>query len=135
MSSLLGWDNYIQKGSEYMLDKERVKELYLMGYEAPKIATIMKAKKEAVRKCIQRNTTAEEIHIHHDAVRTRKGALKAINYEANKCMSDRSFIMKNRSAYKTKPNGDIVLNREVVPVVTFDTPRGLTNEFKHECGY
>ena len=117
-----------------MLDKERVKKLYLMGYEAPKIASIMKAKKEAVRKCIQRNFSdlREE---HEEEVITRREALKAVNYEANRWMSNRSFIMKNRSAYRTKENGDIVLDREVAPVVTFDTPRALRNEYKEECGY
>ncbi|MDB2122228.1 MAG: hypothetical protein E7K85_17570 [Clostridium sp.] len=38
-----------------MLDKDRVKELYLQGYNSTEIAKLLKAKREAVKKCIQRN--------------------------------------------------------------------------------
>ena len=117
------------KGSDKMIDKERVKKLYLSGYNAVQIAKIISSKTEAVRKCIQRNFSELSIE-HQNAVTVRKEAIKAINYESNRCMSDRTFIMKNRSAYITEKDGDIVLNRKVAPVVTFDTPRRLVNEFK-----
>ncbi|NFF21805.1 DNA-binding response regulator [Clostridium botulinum] len=112
-----------------MLDKIKIKELYLKGYDAVKIAKILDSKTESVRKCIQRNFGNLKKQ-HEIAIIQRKEAIKATNYEANKFISDRSFILKNRSAYKTKPNGDIVLNREVVPIVTWDMPRMLVNENK-----
>lgn len=47
---------------------------------------------------------------------------------SSRFMSDLVFIKKNRSIYKTLQNGDIVINREVAPIVTFDTPKRLINE-------
>ena len=84
---------------------------------------------EAVRKCIQRNFGNLKLK-HEIAVIQRKEELKATNYESNRYISDRAFILKNRSIYKTLPNGDIVINREVAPIVTWDTPRRLVNENK-----
>ena len=101
-----------------MLDKERVKELYLQGYNSTEIAKLLKAKRETVKKCIQRNF----------------GHLKSkheIDKESTKYISDRSFILKNRSIYKTKPNGDIVLDREKAGIVPWDVPRILVNEYKY----
>lgn len=112
-----------------MLDKERVKVLYVRGYNAVEIAKKETANVEAVRKCIQRNFN----HLkkkHEIAVTQRRETLKAVNYEATKFISDKSFIQKNRSAYKTLSNGDIVVNKEVAPVVPWDMPKRLVNENK-----
>lgn len=110
-----------------LINKEDVKLLYLKGYNAVEIANKLDENTEAIRKCIQRNFQNLK-HKHDIAIIQRKEEIKAINYEANKCISDRSFILKNRSIYKTKENGDIVLNKEVSGTVTWDTPRRLANE-------
>ena len=112
-----------------MLNKENVRELYLKGYNAVEISSKLCEEVEAVRKCIQRNFYSLKER-HEIAVIQRKEELKAVKYEANKYISDRSFILRNRTAYKTLPNGDIVLNRKVTGAVTWDTPRRLTNENK-----
>lgn len=130
MSSLLGWDNYVIKEMVNLLDKQRVKKLYLSGYNANEISKIIKSNVETVRKCIQRNYS----HLkekHEISLIERKESLKAINYEATSCMTNKAFIIKNRSIYKTNTDGDIVLNRKVAPVITWDTPIRLTNEFKN----
>lgn len=113
-----------------MLDKDRVKELYLQGYNAVEIAHRIKAKTEAVRKCIQRNFNTFDKERHEEALRIRREVIRATNKESTKYISDRSFILKNRSIYKTLPNGDIVLNKEVSGPVTWDTPRRLVNTNK-----
>lgn len=110
-----------------MLDKDRVKELYLQGYNAVEIAHRIKAKTEAVRKSIQRNFNTFDKEKHEEALRIRREVIRATNKESTKYISDRSFILKNRSIYKTLPNGDIVLNKEVSGPVTWDTPRRLVN--------
>lgn len=110
-----------------MLDKDRVKELYLHGYNAVEIAHRLKAKTEAVRKCIQRNFNTFDKEKHEEALRIRREVIRAANKESTKYISDRSFILKNRSIYKTLSNGDIVLNKEVSGPVTWDTPRRLVN--------
>ncbi|QXE19524.1 DNA-binding response regulator [Clostridium sp. 001] len=110
-----------------ILDKEQVKELYIHGFSDSEIAKKLDVKKETVKKCIQRNCSNLK-HEHQLAAVQKRETLKAINYEAKKYISDRSFIIKNRSIYKTNSSGDIVLDKKVAPVVTWDTPRRLTNE-------
>lgn len=112
-----------------MLNKDIIKNLYLKGYNATEISKKVSSNVETIRKCIQRNFGDSKLK-HEIAVIQRKEELKATNYEANRYINDRSFILKNRSIYKTLPNGDIVLNKEVAGVVTWDTPRRLTNENK-----
>ena len=135
MSSLVGWGELYSflKGVEILkarIDKNVIRELYLKGYNAKEIAVKLKCEVEAVRKCIQRNY--ENLKWKHGiAVKERKETIKAIDYEAKRCMTDKSFIIKNRSIYKTKMDGDIVINKEVAPVVSWDTPRRLTNENKN----
>jgi len=111
------------------LDKEIVKKLYLDGLKAPEIAKKLESDKETVKKCIQRNFK-DLRHEHDIAVVQRREVIKATNYEANKYMGDSTFIKKNRSIYKTKSDGDIVINKEVAPIVTWDTPKRLVNEDK-----
>ncbi len=109
-----------------MLDKIRVKEYYLKGYSYNKIASILKEKPETVKKCIQRNL--KEFRKSHTAEKIRKKEVDRITrQESKRYMSDKDFIKRNRSIYKTKKNGDIVLNKDVV--VTFDTPKRLINEY------
>ncbi|WP_061342938.1 hypothetical protein [Clostridium botulinum] len=109
-----------------MLDKIRVKEYYLKGYSYNKIASILKEKPETIKKCIQRNL--KEFRKSHTAEKIRKKEVDRITrQESKKYMSDKDFIKRNRSIYKTKKNGDIVLNKDVV--VTFDTPKRLINEY------
>lgn len=112
-----------------MLNKKEVKQLYLKGYNAVEISKKTSVAVETVRKCIQRNFG--NLKYNHDiAVIQRREALKAANYESNKYISDRSFILSNRSIYKTLPNGDIVINKDIAGIVTKDTPKRLINENK-----
>lgn len=112
-----------------MINIERVKYLYGLGYNAVEISKQIGANVEATRKCIQRNLGNIKDK-HEMAIVQRKETLRAINYEANKYISDKSFIQKNRTAYKTLSSGDIVINKKVAPVVPWDMPRRLVNEFK-----
>ena|SRR5471030_654926 len=127
------WVNYIFfLGGEKLkarLNKEEIKKMYLDGFNAPEIAKKIKEDKDTIKKCIQRNF--KDFRLEHEiaAVRRRE-VIKAINYESTKFMGDSTFIRKNRSIYKTNLNGDIVINKHVAPVVTWDTPRRLTNENK-----
>jgi hypothetical protein len=112
-----------------MLDKEEVRYLYLKGYNAVEIAKKLHNKTEAVRKCIQRNFSHLK-NKHEQALWERREEAKAVNSLAKNYISDKSFILKNRSIYETLPNGDIVLKKEAKGIVTWDTPRRLVNENK-----
>lgn len=118
--------------------KNRIEELYLSGMNASEITKTLnsniynkdsKIKRETVQKHIQRNLLNKKME-HNIKVLERKEVLKAVNYEAKKCMSDKAFINKNKSVYKTKENGDIIIDKDVAPCVTWDTPRRLNNENK-----
>ncbi|WP_321993855.1 helix-turn-helix transcriptional regulator [Clostridium butyricum] len=110
-----------------MLDKEQVKNLYLDGLNAVQIAQRLSVQVETVRKCIQRNH--KKFKVSHKASKIRNKEVKKITeYEAKQFMSDAVFIKKNRSIYKTNKDGDIVLDKSIAPVVSFDTPRILKNE-------
>lgn len=112
-----------------MLDKQKVKELYLKGENYYSIANRLKVNPETVRKCIYRNL--REFRSSHEAEKIRRKEVDRITrFESKQYISDKSFIMKNRSIYKTNLEGDIILNRRVAPIVSFDTPSRLTNENK-----
>ena len=114
------------------IDKEKVKKLYLKeGLKAPEIAKKLNYSLEAVKKCIQRNFNKYEYKYEHKvSVIKWKEAFRAVNSEANRYITPRAFIKKNRTAYKTKENGDIVINKEIAPVVPWDMPRCLKNEYE-----
>lgn len=114
------------------IDKEKVKKLYLKeGLKAPEIAKKLNYSLEAVKKCIQRNFNKYEYEYEHKvSVIKRKETFRAVNSEANRYITPRAFIKKNRTAYKTKENGDIVINKEIAPVVPWDMPRCLKNEYE-----
>lgn len=116
--------------------RNKIEELYLKGFNASQITSILnssledkKIKKETIQKHIQRNLLNKKMQ-HNIKVLEKKEAIKATNYEATKYMTDKSFVNKNRSIYVTKKNGDIVLNKEIALVTTWDTPRRLNNECK-----
>lgn len=109
-----------------MLDKEKVKELYLEGYGPSQISNILKCKPETVRKCIERNF--KQFKSSHLATKIRNKEIdKITRHESKQYMSDAAFIEKNRSIYKTNSDGDIVIDVVVAPVVSFDTPRKFKN--------
>lgn len=110
-----------------MLDKEKVKELYLKGYGAYQISNILNCKPETVRKCIERNL--KHFRSSHLAIKIRNKEIDRITrYESKQYMSDATFVKKNRSIYKTNDDGDLVVDISLAPVITFDTPKRLGNE-------
>ena len=120
--------------------KKRVRELYRNGYNAAEIADIItkenaaeginkKTTREAIKKCIQRNFKDLKRE-HKENAKARKEVERALDYESKKFISDKSLILKNRSAYETKNNGDIVLKKETDYVFASDMPRRLVNADK-----
>lgn len=110
-----------------MLDKEMVKELYLQGYNAVNIALKMRCNSDTVRQCIHRNF--KEFKNSHLANKIRNKEIDRITkHEAKQYMSDSTFIKKNRTIYKTNSDGDIIIDINVAPVVSFDTPKRFKNE-------
>lgn len=114
-----------------MLDIEKVKELYLKGYNPCQIAIVLKCNSSTIRQCIHRNL--KEFRKSHLAEKIRRKEVdKITRHESKQYMSDKDFIKRNRSIYKTNESGDIVLNKEVAQIVSFDTPKILINEYEEE---
>ena len=114
-----------------MLDKNKVKELYIQGKNAVYISLELGCSVDAVRKCIQRNLS--ELKTAHLIAKERdKEILKITRKEACDYMSDKDFIKRNPSIYQTYKNGDIVVNKEVAGALPFDVPKRLNNEFSNE---
>ena len=110
-----------------MIDKEKVKEYYLKGLNSFQISKIMNCKPATVRKCIERNY--KQFKNSHLAVKMANKEINRITKrEAKQFMSDITFIKKNRSAYKTDHEGNIILDESIAPIVSFDTPKELKNE-------
>lgn len=114
-----------------MLDKNKVKNLYLQGHNAVYIALELNCNVETVRKCIQRNLNDFK-NAHLIAKERDKEILRITAREAKQYMSDKDFVKRNPSIYKILENGDKVLNREVSGTVSFDTPRSLINEDSYD---
>ncbi|MEN8079416.1 helix-turn-helix domain-containing protein [Clostridioides difficile] len=115
------------------MNKELVGQLYCNGLNAKEIAEQLKVNKETVKKCIQRNfkefktihlKNRKHLKFYEDEVR------KITKAESKQYMSDKTFILKNRSIYETKEDGDIVLKKNIGCAIPWDVPRRLTNEFK-----
>lgn len=114
-----------------MLDKNKVKNLYLQGHNAVYIALELNCNVETVRKCIQRNLNDFK-NAHLIAKERDKEILRITAREAKQYMSDKDFVKRNPSIYKILENGDKVLNRDVSGTVSFDTPKSLRNEDSYD---
>lgn len=109
-----------------MLDKKKVVELYIKGYNSSEISKIVDGSKSSVIKCIQRNTKENDKLIHKRNRSIIKDSEKAIKRTNNRSISDSQLLKWNRQSYKTdKKTGDIVYCEEC------DAPIDLTKKFKN----
>ena len=125
--------------SEHEKRQLEIMDLYNAGYTYKDIGRIMFMSENTIKGIVKNWIDSlpapnREIirKIHRQASFSRKDIRKAIDYEAKKEIGDKAFILKNRSIYNTKRNGDIVLKSEseIGCSVSFDTPRKLINENK-----
>lgn len=115
------------------MNKELVAQLYCNGLNAREIAEQCKLNKEAVKTCIRRNfKDLKPIHLkNRKQFKFYENEVRKITkYESKQHMSDKTFILKNRSLYETKKDGDIVLKKDIDCAIPWDVPRRLANEFK-----
>ena len=125
-----------------MLDKKAIQSLYIRGYKPKEIAEMLEENSDSVRKCINRNFKDDKVA--HEINRIRdKEILRISLHEAKAYMSDADFIKRNKSIYKMNADGDIVVNKEVSGMISFDTPIKYYNEYSQKridkrikkCGY
>lgn len=129
----MGWGKLYHFLGGMDLNKELVKQLYCNGLNAWEIAEQLNVNKSAVNKCIQRNfKDFKSIHLkNRKHLKFYENEVRKITkHESKQYMSDKTFILKNRSLYETKKDGDIVLKKNIDCAIPWDVPRRLINEFK-----
>ena len=125
----MGWGNYIYLEVLIMVldlrDKIMIEKLYLAGVDAKEIYRRIGKSVDAIRKYIQRNL--KDLKEKHEAEKERtREVLRKTKWECSQEISNSNFAKFNRSIYKQARNGDLILDRKVAPVVTFDTPTRIT---------
>ncbi|CUQ30614.1 hypothetical protein [Clostridium baratii] len=114
-----------------MLNKSKVKDLYLKGYNATEIAAIYEATKCAVQKCIQRNTNDSDLKIHKKNRMYMKSAERVIDRTNKRSISDNQLLKWNRQSFTTeKETGDINYNEDCI--APYDLPLKFKNLDKKE---
>ena len=129
----MGWGKLYHFLGGMGLNKELVKQLYCNGLNAREISEQLNVNKSAVNKCIQRNFKEfKSIHLkNRKHLKFYENEVRKITkHESKQYMSDKTFILKNRSLYETKKDGDIVLKKNIDCAIPWDVPRRLINEFK-----
>lgn len=106
-------------------DKSRIRMLYKNGISIKEIhKRLGKYNYEGIKKYVQRNLKdLKDIHTLN-RLHTRE-TLKKTKFECAREISDLSFYKYNRSVYKTNCNGDLIIDKKVAPIVTFDTPKKI----------
>lgn len=106
-------------------DKIMIEKLYLAGVDAKEISRRINKSVDAIRKYIQRNL--KDLKEKHELERERtKEILKKTRWECSQEISNMNFAKFNKNIYKQAKNGDLVIDKKVAPVVTFDTPTRIT---------
>lgn len=117
---------FMRKGIITEENKIKIEKWYSNGVTIKDIAKRLNGeyKLDTIKSYIRRNLKhLREKHIaecrynYETLTRTKRECVNAI--------SDRSFVKYNKSIYKINRSGNLVVNRKVAPVITFDTPRGL----------
>ena len=106
-------------------DKIMIEKLYADGVDAKEISRRIEKGVDAIRKYIQRNLKDLKEKHEFEKERTRE-ILKKTKLECSQEISNISFFKSNRSIYKQSKNGDLIIDKKVAPVVTFDTPNRIT---------
>lgn len=106
-------------------DKIIIEKLYSNGVDAKEISRRIGKSVDAIRKYIQRNL--KDLKEKHEFERERtKEVLRKTRWECSQEISNINFFKGNRSIYKQAKNGDLIIDKNVAPVVTFDTPTRIT---------
>ncbi len=118
-----------------------IMDYYTKGLTCKEIAKKLGLKENTVRTRVNRvmNKMSNKAQLNlreiHNLNRLeRKEWDKAVNYEINKEMGKKSFILKNRSVYNSRLNGNIVLKseKELGCSISWDTPKNLVNDAREE---
>ncbi|MCR1821888.1 hypothetical protein [Terrisporobacter muris] len=113
------------------LNRDRIKSLYLKGYNSKEISNILELKEDRVRQYITRNFLEyKEIHRHNRL--KEKDIKRAIDNQVNSFISNKNFLKQNRQAYKYNKNMNITFDEKNNGVRTDDVPKTFYRENTEE---
>lgn len=99
--------------------------MYIAGVDAVEIKRRLKwYSLNSIRAYIQRNLK-EYKNIHESNYKYNKEILRKTKWECSQEIGNVAFGKVNRSIYKVAANGDLIVNKKVAPIVTFDTPNRI----------
>lgn len=102
--------------------KEKIKELYLKGYNAKEIAKMLQKSHGYIRNLISTNLR-ECSKDHRKARDLNKSIINAINSMNNSYISDASLLRQNRQSYKYDKNFNLVFDEESRSTRPHDVPK------------
>lgn len=115
-----------QKELRACLDKQdqfnKIKELYLKGYNAKEIAKLLELSHGHIRNYISENLKGYGFE-HRKARDLNKSIIKAINSTNNSYISNVSFLRQNRQSYKYDRNGNLAFDESTRGTRTIDVPK------------
>lgn len=91
------------------LDKNKVKELYLKGYNAKEISNLLNEKHDTIRRCINRNFADLKFE-NRKARDLNKDMRRAVDNMNNSFISNSSLLKYNRQSYRYNKNGNLVFD-------------------------
>lgn len=99
------------------LDKNRVKELYLKGYNSKEISKILSAgnqivKSDTIQRCINRNFSDFKFE-HRKARNLNRDIKRSIDTMNNSFISNSSLLKYNRQSYRYNKNGNLVFDERI----------------------
>ncbi len=98
-----------------ILDKNKVKELYIRGYNAKEISNILfeknkiHIKSDTIQRCINRNFSDLKFQ-HRKARCLNRDIKKSIDRMNNSFINNKSLLKYNRQAYNYNKNGNLVFD-------------------------
>ena len=104
------------------LNRERIKNLYIKGYNYNEISQMLELKYDRVRKFISRNFLLDYKEIHKKNREQEKSIKRAIDNKVNSYITNQNFLKQNRQAYKYNQNMNITFD-DSIGVKTDDVPK------------
>lgn len=93
------------------LDKNKIKELYLKGYNAKEISNLLNEKHDTIRRCVNRNFADLKFQ-HRKARDLNRDIKRAVDSMNNSFISNSSLLKYNRQSYRYNKNNNLVFDEK-----------------------
>lgn len=112
----------IRQNKKKVASTEKIKQLYLKGYNAKEIADILNLSHGHIRNFISVNLR-ERSQEHRKSRDLNKSIIKSINNMNNSYISNAAFLKQNRQSYKYNKNNNLVFDEDTRGTRPTDVPK------------